>query len=125
MIAKAQPAMENCLTKDPDINVVYTINEPAAFGANTALKAAGKDKDVLVISIDGGCARRARCARTAQIAATSQQYPLMMASMGVDAVVDFASTPAIKSSGYTDTGVTLIADKAADGCGQQRHRLRS
>ena len=26
-------AMENCLQKDPDINVVYTINEPAAAGA--------------------------------------------------------------------------------------------
>ena len=35
-------AMENCLTKNPDINVVYTINEPAAAGAYDALKAAGK-----------------------------------------------------------------------------------
>ena len=25
--------MENLLQKDPDINVVYTINEPAAAGA--------------------------------------------------------------------------------------------
>ena len=29
--AKGQTAMENCLQKDPDINVVYTINEPAAL----------------------------------------------------------------------------------------------
>ena len=35
-------AMENCLQKDPDINVVYTINEPAAAGAYEALKAAGR-----------------------------------------------------------------------------------
>ena len=28
--AKGQTAMENCLQKDPDINLVYTINEPAA-----------------------------------------------------------------------------------------------
>src|SRR3546814_1761018 len=27
-------AMENCLTRNPDINVVYTINEPAAVGAH-------------------------------------------------------------------------------------------
>ena len=33
--------MENCLSKNPDINVVYTINEPAAVGAYEALKAAG------------------------------------------------------------------------------------
>ena len=37
-------AMENLLQKDPDINLVYTINEPAAAGAYQALKAAGKDK---------------------------------------------------------------------------------
>src|SRR5258706_8262123 len=35
--AKGQTAMENCLQKNPDINVVYTINEPAAAGAYQAL----------------------------------------------------------------------------------------
>ena len=33
-------AMENCLSKNPDINVVYAINEPAGEGAYNALKAA-------------------------------------------------------------------------------------
>ena len=51
-------AMENCLQKDPDINVVYTINEPSAAGAYEALKAVGKEKDVLVVSVDGGCPGR-------------------------------------------------------------------
>ena len=41
---EGQTAMENCLSKNPDINLVYTINEPAAFGAYTAIKAAGKEK---------------------------------------------------------------------------------
>lgn len=40
--AKGQTAMENCLQKEPGINLVYTINELAAFGAYTALKAAGR-----------------------------------------------------------------------------------
>jgi len=111
--AKAQPVMENCLTKDPDINVVYTINEPAAFGANTALKAAGKDKDVVVVSVDGGCAG-VQGVKDGKIAATSQQYPLKMASLGVDATVDYIASGK-KVSGYTDTGVSLIADKAQTG----------
>ena len=51
--AKGQTAMENCLQKAPDINVVYTINEPAAAGAYQALKAAGKEKGVLIVSVDG------------------------------------------------------------------------
>ena len=53
--AKGQTAMENCLQKNPDINVVYTINEPAAAGAYNALKTAGKEKGVVIVSVDGGC----------------------------------------------------------------------
>src|SRR3954447_26317046 len=41
---QSQPAMENCLQKNPNINVLYTINEPSAAGAWTALKKAGKTK---------------------------------------------------------------------------------
>src|SRR5687768_475284 len=54
--AKGQTAMENCLQRAPDTNVVYAINEPAAAGAYQALKAAGKEKGVLIVSVDGGCA---------------------------------------------------------------------
>ncbi|MFI7446418.1 sugar ABC transporter substrate-binding protein [Nonomuraea sp. NPDC049714] len=111
--SKGQTAMENCLQKDPDINVVYTINEPAALGAHTALKAKGRDKDVLVVSVDGGCTG-VKAVQSGQIAATSQQYPLKMAESGVKAVSSFAKTGQ-KSSGYTDTGVTLITDKDAAG----------
>jgi fructose transport system substrate-binding protein len=111
--SKGQTAMENCLQKAPDINVVYTINEPAAAGAYQALKAAGKDKDVLIVSIDGGCAG-VKNVKAGIIAATSQQYPLKMAVMGVEAGVEYARSSK-KASGYTDTGVTLISDKALPG----------
>jgi len=111
--AKGQTAMENCLQKNPDINLVYTINEPAAAGAYQALKAAGKEKGVTIVSVDGGCAG-VRNVKAGMIAATSQQYPLKMASMGVDAGVEFAKGGK-KAKGYTDTGVTLITDKPMAG----------
>jgi fructose transport system substrate-binding protein len=111
--AKGQTAMENCLQKEPDINVVYTINEPAALGAYTALKAKGREKDVLIVSVDGGCTGT-QAVKDGKIAATSQQYPLKMAAEGVKAVVTYAKDGK-KASGYTDTGVTLISDKAQDG----------
>ncbi len=111
--AKGQTAMENCLQKSPDINVVYTINEPAALGAYTALKAKGREKDVLIVSVDGGCTGT-QAVKDGKIAATSQQYPLKMAAEGVKAVVSYAKDGK-KASGYTDTGVTLITDKAQDG----------
>jgi fructose transport system substrate-binding protein len=115
--AKGQTAMENCLQKEPDINVVYTVNEPAALGAYTALRAKGREKDVLIVSVDGGCTGT-RAVEDGKIAATSQQYPLKMAAQGVKAVVTYAKDGK-KASGYTDTGVTLITDKAEDGVTSQ------
>ena len=111
--AKGQTAMENCLTKEPEINLVYTINEPAAFGAYTAIQNVGREKDVLIVSVDGGCTGVAGVV-DGRIAATSQQYPLRMAALGVEAVVEFAKS-GVAPSGYTDTGVTLITDNPVEG----------
>src|SRR5262245_13616643 len=110
----SQTAMENCLQKNPDIDVVYTINEPSAYGAWTALKNAGKSPDdVTIVSVDGGCAG-VRNVKAGIIDATSQQYPLLMASRGVSAVVAYAKSGK-KVSGYTDTGVNLITGKPVSG----------
>ena len=71
--------MEKCLAKNPNINLVYTINEPTAVGANAALKAAGKT--ATIVSVDGGCAGVASV-KNGVIGATAQQYPLKMADAG-------------------------------------------
>lgn len=111
-------AMENLLQKDPTINLVYTINEPAAAGAYEALKAVGREKDVLIVSVDGGCPGVKNVAGGV-IGATSQQYPLLMASMGIEAIKAFADTgkKPEKTPGldFFNTGVTLITDKPVDG----------
>jgi fructose transport system substrate-binding protein len=111
--AKGQSAMENCLQKNPDINFVYTVNEPAAAGAFNALRKSGKEKGVTIVSIDGGC-EGVRNVASGMIAATSQQYPTKMGALGVAAGVDYAHTGK-KPSGYTDTGVALIAHKPLAG----------
>lgn len=110
---RGQTAMENCLQKDPSINLVYTLNEPAAAGAFKALQKAGKEKGVIIVSVDGGC-DGVKNVKSGMIAATSQQYPLRMASMGVEAGIEYAKTGK-KASGYVDTGVTLITDKPMTG----------
>jgi len=105
--------MTTCLKAHPDINLVYTGNELAASGAYQALKAAGKDHDAMIVSVDGGC-DGVRSVQSGAIAATAQQYPLTMAAMGVDAAVAYAKHGK-KASGYVDTGVTLIAEKPMSG----------
>jgi fructose transport system substrate-binding protein len=111
-------AMENLLQKDPSINLVYTINEPAAAGAYEALKAAGKQNDVTIVSVDGGCPG-VEAVKAGQIGATSQQYPLKMASQGVEALAAFAQDgtkpAATEGKNFTDTGVTLITDQPQAG----------
>ena len=111
-------AMENLLAKDQDINVVYTINEPAAAGAYEALKAIGRENDVLIVSVDGGCPGVDNIA-DGVIGATSQQYPLLMASLGIEAIAAWAkdgTKPApTPGKSFFDTGVALVTDKPADG----------
>jgi fructose transport system substrate-binding protein len=111
-------AMEALLAKDPDINVVYTINEPSAAGAYEALKAAGKESGVLIVSVDGGCPGVADV-KAGVIGATSQQYPLQMAALGVEAIAKFAADgtkPApTEGKAFFDTGVALITDKPVEG----------
>lgn len=111
-------AMEGLLQKDPGINVVHTINEPAAAGAYEALKAAGVEGQVLIVSVDGGCPG-VRNVAEGVIGATSMQFPLLMASLGVDAVKAFAetgqkpqNTPGLD---FTNTGVELVTDNPVPG----------
>ena len=111
-------SMENLLTMDDGVNVLYTINEPAAAGAHETLKAFGKVDDVIVVSVDGGCPGVQAVADGA-IGATSQQYPLLMASLGVEAVKAWADTGAkpenTPGKEFFDTGVALVTDSPVDG----------
>jgi fructose transport system substrate-binding protein len=111
-------AMENLLQKNPGVNVVYTINEPAAAGAYQALKAVGKEKSVLIVSVDGGCPG-VKNINEGVIGATSMQFPLLMASKGIEAVAEFAKsgkkpapTPGLD---FFNTGVELITNKPVSG----------
>jgi fructose transport system substrate-binding protein len=112
-------AMETCLAKNPDINVVYTINEPAAQGAEDALKAAGKDKGVLIVSVDGGCKPGLELVASGVIGATAQQYPGKMATLGMQAIKDLADgkpKPAVTPGlDFFNTGVALVTDKPVTG----------
>ncbi len=115
---EGKTAMENCLAKSKDINVVYTINEPAAVGASEALGDAGI-KGALVVSVDGGCSPGLEAVEDGTIGATSQQYPVKMAELGVEAIkkiADGGEKPAVTPGlDFYDTDVSLVTDKKVDG----------
>ena len=111
-------AAETLLSKNSDINVVYTINEPAAYGAYEAFKAAGSTDDLIVVSVDGGCAG-VDAITEGIIDATSQQYPVKMAELGVQAIVDLVKTGEVPENtedlDFFNTGVELVTDDPQDG----------
>ncbi len=111
-------AMETLLAKDSSINLVYTINEPAAAGAYQALKAVGMEKGVMIVSIDGGCPGVKNVAEGV-IGATAQQYPLKMASDGIEAIAAYAKDGTIpkptEGKDFFDTGVKLVTDHPVPG----------
>ncbi|MCK5783496.1 MAG: substrate-binding domain-containing protein, partial [Desulfobacterales bacterium] len=49
----ARKEMESALARFKDINLVYAHNDPGAHGAYLAAKAAGREKDILFVGIDG------------------------------------------------------------------------
>ena len=112
-------AMETCLALNPDINVVYTINEPAAQGAFDALTAAGSAEGVIIVSVDGGCDPGLRLVSEGVIGATSQQYPGRMATLGMEAIKTLADGGAAPANSpgldFFDTGVALVTDSPVDG----------
>ena len=111
-------AMESLLQKDSGINVVYTINEPAAAGAYEALKSFGMEENVLIVSVDGGCPG-VKNVEDGVIGATSQQYPLDMASKGIEAIAQYAKDGTVpqptEGLDFFDTGVNLVTDAPVDG----------
>lgn len=111
-------AMETLLSKNPNINVVYAINEPAAYGAYQALKAAGKTDGVIIVGIDGGCSG-VGYVKSGILGATAQQYPSKMASLGMEAIAKIARGGAKPQTSaglsFYNTGSQLVTDKPVDG----------
>ncbi|MGB7758062.1 MAG: sugar ABC transporter substrate-binding protein [Salinisphaera sp.] len=111
-------AMENLLQKDPSTNLVYAINEPAAAGAYQALKAVGMQDQATIVAIDGGCPG-VKNVQEGIIGATSQQYPLLMASKGIQAIKTYVDTGKKPQNSpgldFFNTGVNLVTDHPVKG----------
>ncbi|MFE1962150.1 substrate-binding domain-containing protein [Streptomyces sp. NPDC059479] len=113
-----QSAMENLLSAHPDINTVYTINEPTAHGAYTAIKNKGLAGKVSLVSVDGACTG-VEDVKAGIIGATAMQFPSRMGQQAVEAVASYLKDGTKPKSGLTDTGTVLITDKPVAGVESQ------
>lgn len=111
----ARARMSEILSETPEVNVVYTVNEPAALGALDALKEAGADLDrTILVSVDGGCRAMKNAVRPGEIDATAMQFPANMAREGVRALAN-AIREGESLGGNLDTGVRLVTGDPAPG----------
>ena len=78
----------------------------------------GKPSGVIIVSVDGGC-QGVGDVQNGTIGATSQQYPLKMAQLGVEAIKTIADggdkPETTEGLDFYDTGVALITDKPVEG----------
>jgi len=115
-------AMEQCLSRNPDINVVYTINEPAGEGAYAALKADNHEDKAFIVSIDGSC-QGMEDVENGIFAADATQYPGKMAQLGVNAIAKIAEgqqAPSLpRGEDYLDTGTELVTAEPLPGIDSQ------
>ncbi|MCW2849639.1 MAG: sugar transporter [Marmoricola sp.] len=115
-------AMEQCLSRNPDINVVYTINEPAGEGAYAALTADNHQDKTFIVSIDGSCQGMVDVEKGI-FAADATQYPGKMAQLGVSAVSKIGqggTAPSLPAGeDYLDTGTKLVTAKPLAGIKSQ------
>jgi fructose transport system substrate-binding protein len=115
-------AMEQCLSRNPDINVVYTINEPAGEGAYAALKADNREDKAFIVSIDGSC-QGMEDVENGIFAADATQYPGKMAQLGVTAIAKIGEgdeAPSLpKGEDFLDTGTKLVTADPLSGIESQ------
>lgn len=103
--AKGQTAMENVLTAHPNVNLVWTVNEPAALGASVAVKAKGLSGKIKIVSMDGGC-RGIRGVQSGAIDTDVMQFPRQMAKLGID--YGYKAAMGQKIPARIDTGEILV-----------------
>lgn len=73
--------MENILQAQPEINAVFAHNDEMALGALEAIKASGRD--IMVVGFDA-TDDAVKAVKAGEMAATVQQLPKEIGSMGVD-----------------------------------------
>lgn len=90
------PVMRDVLGRNPDINAVFSINDPTALGAVSALEQAGKLAGVKVVAVDGA-QEALQAIKAGKMLATSAQFPKEIGVKAAETLYEhFAGKPVEK-----------------------------
>ncbi len=108
--AKALAVTENVLAANPDLAGVFASNDLMAFGAISALEAAGKE-DVVVCGFDA-IPDAVQMVKDGVMDATVAQFPGKMGEMGVEYAIRAIQGEEVPAT--VDTGTALVTAENAD-----------
>ncbi len=80
-----RPVMRDFLGRFPDLNAVFTINDPSAFGAISAIESAGKLGNVTVVTVDGS-REAVAVIKAGKLHSTSAQFPREIGKTAVEII---------------------------------------
>ncbi len=90
------PVMRDVIGRNTDINAVFSINDPTALGAISALEAAGKLQDVKVVAVDGA-QEALRAIQNGKMLATSAQFPREIGLKAAQVLYDYLAGKSIEN----------------------------
>ncbi len=86
-IEAGRPVMRDLLGRFPDLDAVFPINDPCAFGAISAIESAGKLGKVTVVTVDGS--REAiPVIKAGKLHSTSAQFPRQIGRVAAETIYD-------------------------------------
>jgi ABC-type sugar transport system substrate-binding protein len=109
--AKGQAAMEDILTKNPDLKGVFGSNDNMALGAVEAIKNAGLSGKIVVVGFDAN-PDAAAAILAGEMNASVAQAPSNMGKFGVENLLKLIQGGAIDP--LIDTGTELVTKENAD-----------
>lgn len=108
--AKGQAAMEDILTKNPDLKGVFGSNDNMALGAVEAIKNASLNGKVLVVGFDAN-PDAATAIEAGDMAASIAQAPTNMGKFGVENVLKLINGETLPA--VIDTGTEVVTKENA------------
>lgn len=105
------PVMRDIIGRTPDINAVFSINDPTALGAVSALEQAGKLAGVKVVAVDGA-QEALQAIKAGKMLATSAQFPKEIGLKAAETLYEHFAGKAVEKE--IKVRVALIDASSAD-----------
>ena len=110
---KAFRVAEDILQANPDLDIVFAINDDTALGTVAAIEKAGKSGKIQVVGFDGTLEAR-RAIRDGKIYADVIQHPHQLGTMSIEAIVKYMNGEDLPPEQLIPATLYRQADAQAD-----------